>query len=169
MSSMTKGKASGFTLIELLVVLAVLGVLVSMAYPSFHSLIFNNKVLTFSTHYFRALHLARSEAVKRNATVLLCPYSASGNIANASWSQGWTVNIGTCNGSMIHQYINSEAPIELKLSQNTTHISFYNTGGASLNLDATACDTTNTGTRHIVKLSFNGRISQSSSSLKGCP
>ena len=68
-------------------VLAFGAILAVAAAPSFSSLIANQRVRGASLDLTSALLLARSEAVKRNATVTL---AATG----AAWTAGWAVTAG---------------------------------------------------------------------------
>ncbi|WP_407935878.1 GspH/FimT family pseudopilin [Cupriavidus necator] len=77
----------GFTLVELLCALSVLAILAVAAAPSFSSLVAGQRVRGASLDLASALVLARSEAVKRNATVSL---GATG----AAWTAGWAVTAG---------------------------------------------------------------------------
>lgn len=71
----------GFTLTELLVTLTVLGILVTIAVPSFSSMIATQATRNASFDLSSALSLARSEAVKQNATMTLSTAS--------TWATGW--------------------------------------------------------------------------------
>ena len=77
----------GFTLVELMCTLAVLAILAFAAAPSFASLMAGQRVRSASLDLSSALLLARSEAVKRNATVTLAP-------TGAAWTAGWAVSAG---------------------------------------------------------------------------
>jgi len=83
---------SGFTLIEMLVALAVLAILTGLAAPSFLATVRDNRLVTQTNEFIGALHLARSEAVKRNADVVVCK-SSDGASCNDSlgWTDGWVV------------------------------------------------------------------------------
>ena len=61
-----------FTLIELLVTICVLGVLLSIAVPSFRSQIVNNRSAALGEDIVTAINVVRSEAVKRSTKVSLC-------------------------------------------------------------------------------------------------
>src|SRR5688572_2595220 len=88
----SRSRAHGFTLIEMLAVVAVIGVLAVVSIPSLKTA-FNSVRLSSATNVFvSGLHLARSEAIKRNARVVLCK-SANGDACSAGggWEQGWIV------------------------------------------------------------------------------
>ncbi|HEY8328424.1 MAG TPA: GspH/FimT family pseudopilin [Rhodanobacter sp.] len=69
----------GFTLVELMITMAVALVLIMIAVPSFKSLTLSNKLNTTANDIINAIHVARMEAVKRNANTQLCSNSASVN------------------------------------------------------------------------------------------
>lgn len=84
--------ARGVTLLEMLVVLALAAVLSLIAVPAM-SQVFESIKLSSATNVFvSGLHLARSEAIKRNSRVVLCK-SADGLLCATSggWEQGWIV------------------------------------------------------------------------------
>lgn len=56
----------GITLIELMVTLAVLAILITIAAPSFQTLIKSNQVAGANNEIIAMMHLARSEAIRRN-------------------------------------------------------------------------------------------------------
>jgi type IV fimbrial biogenesis protein FimT len=62
-------RTGGFTLIEMMIAIAVLGLLLGLALPSFNDMIRNARVRAAAETYLGALNLARTEAIKRNVTV----------------------------------------------------------------------------------------------------
>jgi type IV fimbrial biogenesis protein FimT len=75
----------GFTLVELMVSLTILGVLTSIAVPSFARLIAANRLSTQASELTTALNMARSEAVRRSLPVTLRSADAD------NYALGWTV------------------------------------------------------------------------------
>lgn len=80
----------GFTLVELLTVLSILAIIATLATPGMREFASGQKVKALALDITADLLLARSEAVKRNASVTLAP---RGNF----WAAGWTVASGTEN------------------------------------------------------------------------
>lgn len=85
-------RQGGFTLGELLVTLAVASVLLVGGVPGFTALQRESRLTTVTNEFVTALHLARSEAVKRGRRVTLCA-SADGLACGSAkgYSDGWLV------------------------------------------------------------------------------
>lgn len=83
----------GFSLIELMVTLAVLAIVLGLAAPSFSSMLRDNRALALGSELQGALQFARSEAVKRRQSVIVCRRNAAGNACEngEDWSGGWLV------------------------------------------------------------------------------
>ncbi|HZP23959.1 MAG TPA: GspH/FimT family pseudopilin [Terriglobales bacterium] len=80
----------GFTLIELLVTVLVAAVILTIGVPSLVAFVQNNALAGAVNQFTSTLNYARSEAVKRDAAVCICP-SANGTTCGANWAQGWIV------------------------------------------------------------------------------
>jgi type IV fimbrial biogenesis protein FimT len=75
---------SGFTIIELMTTLVILGILVTIAIPSFNDLIVGTRIKGAASDIYGALTFARSEAIKRNINVTVSPLGGQ-------WVNGWQV------------------------------------------------------------------------------
>jgi len=87
-------KSSGFTLIELIVTVSIAAILMSIAVPSFKTMIDSNRLSTGTNELVSAFILARSEALKRSQTVTVCTSTNSTTCASAGnndFGQGWIV------------------------------------------------------------------------------
>ncbi len=87
---------SGFTLIELMTTLLVAAVVLGIGLPAFNQFIATNQMASSVNDLTSALHLARTEAVKRRASVTLCasanPEAAAPTCDNGgSIADGWIV------------------------------------------------------------------------------
>ncbi|WP_267222892.1 GspH/FimT family pseudopilin [Dyella silvae] len=69
----------GFTILELMVSLAVAGVLLIIAVPSFSNMILTNRLTTVANDMVAAINTARMEAIKRNANTQFCSNLAASN------------------------------------------------------------------------------------------
>jgi type IV fimbrial biogenesis protein FimT len=89
---LTKYLARGFTLIEALVAMAVAATLLALAIPSIAGIVKSNKLTSASNIFVSGLFLARGEAIKRNARVVLCKSADGATCAlSGGWEQGWIV------------------------------------------------------------------------------
>ncbi len=80
----------GITLIELVITIAVLAVIVALAAPSMTGVIQNNRAAAGANELVTALHVARSEALKRTSDVEICP-SIDQAGCGGNWNDGWIV------------------------------------------------------------------------------
>lgn len=88
-----RSRQQGFSLIELMVTTVVAAVLLAVAIPSFRNLILSNELTTTTNEWVTAVNVARSEAIKRSAGVVIC--GAGGNESGASdLSNGCAGNLG---------------------------------------------------------------------------
>jgi type IV fimbrial biogenesis protein FimT len=76
-------RACGFTLVELMITIAVAGILLMIAVPSFQHLILSNRLTTSANALVDAINTARMDAIKLNATTQFCGSTAATNNGDA--------------------------------------------------------------------------------------
>lgn len=85
----------GFTLVELIITLAVAAILLSLAVPSFSTMIMNNRATADTNELLADINYARSEAVKRGSPVGICrtnnPTAGNPCTQGTSFADGWIV------------------------------------------------------------------------------
>lgn len=88
----------GLTLLELLAVLAIVATLLGVGAPSLDKYVHEVRLLQLSRGLMAAVNLARSEAIRRNTNVSICPYtrSHSGEPAcSDAYNEGWMVFVNS--------------------------------------------------------------------------
>jgi type IV fimbrial biogenesis protein FimT len=96
MAGITKAGSSrfarGFTLMELVLSVLILGLLLGVGVPTFLEATLGSRLGSAANNLVVSLYLARSEAIKRNTPVRVCP-STDGNTcaSSSSWQAGWIV------------------------------------------------------------------------------
>lgn len=92
----------GFTLIELVMAIAILSILLTIAIPSFRSLIINNRIATQSNDFISDIAHARAEAVRRNARISICKSNTGTScVTGANWQDGWVVWLDSDNDGIV--------------------------------------------------------------------
>ncbi len=95
MHSQNNTKIKAFTLVELLITIAVISTITAIALPRFNSMIKNNSLVTNTNVFIALLNLARTEAVTREANVVLCAISDTSattpSCDSNNWEDGWVL------------------------------------------------------------------------------
>ena len=91
---------AGFTIIELMLTVAVAAVILTLGVPSFQGLMERNQLTTNINRFISSLALARSEAIKRNQRVVVCPSSDGAACSNAGgYDNGWIIFVDANNNN----------------------------------------------------------------------
>lgn len=81
---------NGLTLVDAVTALALLAVLLALGVPAAATLLRDHRLALFTNDLLGAMHLARSEAIKRKGRVTMCPSEDGAQCAAAGgWDQGW--------------------------------------------------------------------------------
>ena len=83
---LVKVSRSGHTLVEVLFVLAIAAILIGVAMPAMRGMLQKHQLSATVNDFLAAVTLARSEALRRSAQVMLLP-------AGEGWSSGWVVAV----------------------------------------------------------------------------
>ena len=129
-------KNSGFTLVELLVTVAVLAIIIAVGLPQMSVFFKGNRMVTNANELLAGLHVARSEAIKRNSRVTICKSTNAGDAVpecatgTEGWEEGWFVFVeGRDQGNIYGEYTASDGAV-LRI----------NTGAEGSNVTITASD-----------------------------
>jgi type IV fimbrial biogenesis protein FimT len=120
-----KSRSLGFSLIELLVSIAILGVLASLAAPSFSESIKRYRINAIREDLSGSIQLARAEAVRRGRPVaLIRELTCAVTLANANdWSCGWRMVVDSDSGGTISDLERGTSPVDATRVLQTTTIS----------------------------------------------
>lgn len=91
----TRRAGTGFTIVELMVTVAVAAILATIAVPSYQTVTRSVRVRTASSELVSDLVRARSEAIKRNADVMVVPEPLG-------WEAGWRIE--SAGGTLISSH-----------------------------------------------------------------
>jgi len=83
----------GFSLIDLLLTLTLSGILLSLAFPAYNHVIIDVRLSSLAERITSAINIARSEAMKRRAIVIICS-SKNGKTCTGRWRDGWIIFFG---------------------------------------------------------------------------
>lgn len=81
----------GFSLVELMVTVVILGVLLGLAIPGFRYINNSSRITAPANELVASVQIARAEAVRRNARVVLCNSADGASCTAASTWTGWIV------------------------------------------------------------------------------
>ena len=92
--SSEQSAAFGLTLIELLIVLLILGVTLAFGGPAMRQLVYGMQVSSEISRLMGAVNLVRSEALRLNQAVTMCPSSMAETgdaVCTGDFSDGWII------------------------------------------------------------------------------
>ena len=170
----------GFTIVELMVSIAVAAVLVTLAVPSFGNLLERNQLAGNINNFVSSLTLARSEAIKRKQTVVLCASNDSdGCTAESDYDQGWIVYVetaaidsGRTENDETLLWVGEALPTNMSLRGNQNiedRIVYRPTGRSVANGSVFLCKDEDVNRARLLTIINSGRVHQAELNADGVP
>jgi len=159
----------GFTLIELMVTISIMAILLMIAVPSFQNATLGSKLSSFANNLVSSAHLARSEAIKRNATVALCASSNGASCATSGgWGQGWIVR--AADGTVIQRQQALPTGFNVTETGGAFGVNFQPSGVNSDSVTFTVCRSSpEVGSQErVVAISTTGRPTVTKTTTVSC-
>ena len=167
----------GFTLVEFLVVTAIAALILAFAVPSFSSMLQETRLSTTLNSLVHGLQLARSEAIKRQRTIVICKGGPETGCDNQrSWDSGWLIFVDidrnhdvSPNEPMIwsHPALNDRTSIAFSAFPTDNYVVYYPSGAASSNGTFTFCDDRGNNAAKALILAKTGRLRVSDTAADG--
>jgi type IV fimbrial biogenesis protein FimT len=153
-------QSRGFTLIELMVTIAVIALIAAVASPAMITLMNSNRLSSTAGELTSAAQLARAEAIRRSAPVVLCGSDDGATCtAGADW-QGWAV-VGQNNRDAVEETVRGGLfPGNIQLSGPAGGVTFNSTGLIAAGTTLTACIPTDkpADNQRVITISVAGHV-----------
>lgn len=170
----------GFTMTELMIAIAISVIIITVALPSFQTMLKKNALRTSAIELYTLLSIARSEAVGRNTNITLCrtvdPFPSGDPVCGGAgaWEKAWLVfedadsdGVYDSGETVIRGYEVDATSLTATSADYANFITYRASGrpngGAGSFL---ICDTDNSLTGRQVDVSLSGAIQISEAS---CP
>lgn len=150
-----RDRNKGFTLVELMVTVAVMAIALSFAIPSFTSSMNSAKADTEIGDLYRALNVARLEAINRAKNVRVTP-STAGTWTSSLNVQAFTSGVADPAGPI--RVIAAMATSSVVTASNAAYIEFNNLGALSSPATAVAIAYTRGAATRSIGVCLTGRL-----------
>ena len=144
----------GFTLIELLITMVIVVILATVAVPNMMSFIQKERLVAATNQAIIIMTFARSEAIKRDATIDLKPVSGS------NWSSGANATLDS-DGTLLRTMPSMPANITMTSSGGIAVLQYLSTGFSDKVDTFYICNTTTGLEGRAISISVTGRVSVS--------
>jgi len=146
-----------------MVTIAVGFILLLIAVPAMQNFLRNDRQWTVANSLVMSLNAARSEAIKQDAPVSLCPTTNGTSCSTtAPWAQGWIVLSSTANAVPVLTVPALATGTTLTEASGLTAVTFLSTGMVTAPAGFTVCDTRGAADARYVQVTLTGSIASSS-------
>lgn len=142
---------SGFTLIEVMVVIAIVGIFITIAAPSFTSFINTMRIKSASFDLVNDLNLARSEAIKRNADITVKIRKDA-----TVWRDGWQIDFDPATAVPLREREAVGGAVTITPNPDTDTITFKGNGRPTAAVNFSLTSTLTGVTPRCVRLTASG-------------
>ena len=168
--------SQGFSLVEVLTAVAILGVLMGLAAPSFSEISLSSRLTDTANSLVSSAAQGRSEAIKRNAVVTMCMSADSSTCATSGgWQQGWILRApvvpATSPPTFVILYKDAGPPAGFKVNGSVNSIDFNPVGVGTTQATLTVCRNLPTvaSQERIVSVSATGKAATTKTTTGTCP
>ena len=168
-----KAKQTGAALPISLVLLLLFMMMVTatfsltIAIPSFQSTTTSKTLQSYTTAMIASAQLARTEAMKRNTVVRICPSSNGTICATGNWNQGWIVMIPSST-TVLHRRQPLDAKYSVKSAANVIDFQATGTGASQTNITLCQAAPSPGNEETILTVSATGRTMVSKTTTGSC-
>ena len=163
-------KTGGFTLLELMITMAIAGIILGIAVPSFQAFMQNGRMTSSFNELQKTIKIARDEAVARNTKVTLCATADGTTCSNSNtWETGYLVAVSSP-FTLISTHQGLADDQTLRAPGSTASLTFIENGTLRTNSSFLLCDERGTEHSRGLILSMGGvRMAEENDNLGNCP
>ncbi len=171
-------RQSGLTMLELLIGLVILGILTATAFPIWEELSAKNDIQASYNLFLSQLLLARSEAIKRETAVTLCPTQDGRHCLDdaRAWGRGQLIFIDPeadqmpgVSPQILSSFQPSRTRITISSSASRQRITFLPSGRSWFsNTTIRFCHPQHPELNRALVISGNGRVRKASNTALSC-
>jgi len=148
-------------------------ILLTIAFPAFQNFLRNDRQWTDANSLVMSLNAARSEAIKQDTTVSVCPTTNGTSCsAAAPWAQGWIVLSSAAGSTPVLTVPALATGTTVTEANGLTAVTFSSSGMVAAQAAFTLCDARGASQARYVQVGPTGSIASSANAgvaLSGAP